>query len=70
MDFTDYFYLVWNDMPETIVTEEYYEKNQELFEAITFDFFQYHSDGGNFPPVLAKFAIERMVSNTLSWGIR
>jgi hypothetical protein len=70
MDYADYFHATWNEISESIVTEEYYDKNQELFEAVTFDFFQFHSDGGNFPPVLAKFAIERMISGMLCWGIR
>jgi hypothetical protein len=70
MIYEEYFHDVWNEMPESLITEEYYSKNEEMFQAVTYDFYNYYRNGGNLPPAVASFAIQQMVSGLLSWGIR
>lgn len=70
MIFEDYFYEVWNQMPDSVITEEYYNKNEELFEAITYDFFHYNERSGSLPPFVARFVIQQIVNNSLILGIR
>lgn len=71
MDEEQYFYYLWNEMPESIVTEEYFTKNQELFQEITNEFYLYNEkSGGALPPSLARFIIERVVENMIIFGIR
>lgn len=70
MEYTDYFFQVWNNLPEDIVSEEYYTKNEDLFGAITYDMFHYNENCGCLPPHLAKTAIEKIFGNILLNGIR
>ncbi len=70
MIFEDYFYEVWNEMPDSIITEEYYNKNEALFEAITYDFFYYNEQTNNLPSHVARFVIQQIVNNSLVLGIR
>lgn len=70
MIFEDYFYEVWNEMPDSIITEEYYNKNEALFEAITYDFFHYNEQTNGLPSYLARFVIQQIVNNSLILGIR
>lgn len=70
MEYTDYFYKVWNNLSENIVSEEYYTKNEDLFGAITFDMFQYNQDCDCLPPFLAKASLEKIFGNILVNGIR
>jgi hypothetical protein len=70
MEYTDYFYKVWNNLSENIVSEEYYTKNEDLFGAITFDMFQYNQDCNCLPPFLAKASLEKIFGNILVNGLR
>lgn len=70
MEYTDYFYQVWNNLSENIVSEEYYTKNEDLFGAITFDMFQYNQDCDCLPPFLAKASLEKIFGNILVNGLR
>jgi hypothetical protein len=69
-DYTNYFYQVWNNLPESIVSEEYYAKNEDLFGAITFDMYQYDQQCNCLPPFLAEAAIQRIFGNILVNGLR
>jgi len=71
MEEENYFYELWNNMPESVVTEEYYAKNQELFQEITSEFHLYNEkSGGSLPPDLARFILERVIENMIIFGIR
>jgi hypothetical protein len=70
MEYTDYFYQVWNNLSENIVSEEYYTKNEDLFGAITFDMFQYNQHCDCLPPFLAKVSLEKIFGNILVNGLR
>jgi len=70
MEYTDYFYQVWNNLSENIVSEEYYTKNEDLFGAITFDMFQYNQHCDCLPPFLAKMSLEKIFGNILVNGLR
>jgi hypothetical protein len=70
MEFEQYFYEVWNTFPQSIVSDEYYSKNQELLEAITFDMFQYNENTGTLGPRLASVCLQNIFSNILNFGMR
>lgn len=70
MDFEQYFFDVWNTFPQSIVSDEYYSKNQELFEAITYDMFKYNEMSGTLNPKLASITLQNMFSNILNFGLR
>lgn len=71
MEFEEYYYDIWNTMPESVVTDEYYDKNQELFEAITYEFYQFNEmSGGRLCPNLASTVIQKVFGSMLAYGIR
>lgn len=71
MEFEEYYYDIWNTMPESIVTDDYYNKNQELFEAITFEFYQYNEmSEGKLSPAIASTVIQKVFGSMLSHGLQ
>jgi|LakMenE18May11ns_1017448.scaffolds.fasta_scaffold7316236_1 hypothetical protein len=70
MEFEEYYLEVWNTMPESIVSDEYFRKNEELFDAITYEFYQYNEMSGSFKPYLASVAIQKVFGSMLAYGIR
>jgi hypothetical protein len=71
MNEEEYFYYLWNEMPDTVVTEEYFTKNQDLFQELTNEFYNYNERSeGSLPPHLARFVLEKVVENMLIFGIR
>lgn len=70
MEYEEYFYDCWNYMPESIITDEYYDKNKELFDAITYDFYKYNESSGAISPQMACTLLQRVFSNMLLYGIR
>jgi len=70
MEYNEYFYDCWNEMPSSIITDEYYDKNQELLDSITYDFYTYNEASGSIPPRMACTLLQRVFSNMLLYGIR
>lgn len=71
MEFEEYFFNVWNTFPDSVISDEYYAKNQELLEAITYEFFEYNENSrGGLCPELASSVLQKMFSNVLNFGIR
>lgn len=71
MEFEEYFYNVWNTFPVSVISDEYYTKNEELFEAVTFELFEYNQNsGGNMPSSLASVVLQKVFGNIQNFGLR
>jgi len=70
LEFAEYFKAVWDNIPEYIVSDELYDKNKDLIDSITFDFFRQY-ENNNFPtPSIAVGLIETFFANILKFGYR
>lgn len=70
MSSEEYFHTCWNWMPEEVVSDEYWEKNEELFTAITNDMYFLHKQSNNFPPEQARVVLQAIFTNFLKFGLR
>lgn len=70
MNYEEYYHECWSNVPASIVTDEYYEKNLSLLQAMTYDFYMYNDATGSLPPVMSSFLLQRVFSNMLSFGVR
>lgn len=65
-----YFIDIFDTISESVVTDEYYDKNQELFAVITDVLFDINERSGKIPPELARKVIEGVFSSIQKIGIR
>lgn len=65
-----YFLDIFNTISETVITDEYYDKNEELFGVITEMFFDINERTDNIPPAMARRILEGIFSNILKYGLR
>jgi hypothetical protein len=72
MNFEQYEMDVWNGLPTSVVSEEYYDKNSELFQSIIYEFYRLYDkyDGRKFTVNEAIKSIEVVFSNILNLGLR
>lgn len=72
MTFEQYQMDVWNGLPTSVVSDEYYDKNSELFENIIYEFFRLNEkyDGLKFTQNEAIKSIEVIFSGILKVGLR
>ena len=70
MSYEEYYYQVWNWMQESLISDEYYEKNKELFDAITYDLYQEYNISGAPNPYIGNLSIRIVFSNLQNIGIR
>lgn len=72
MTFEQYQMDVWNGLPTSVVSDEYYDKNSELFENIIYEFFRLNEkyDGKKFTQYEAIKSIEVIFSGILKVGLR
>ncbi len=72
MTFEQYQMDVWNGLPTSVVSDEYYDKNSELFENIIYEFFRLNEkyDGKKFTQNEAIKSIEVIFSGILKVGLR
>lgn len=70
MEYEDYFYECWNQIDETIVSDEYYDRNKELLDSITYDLFYIYSKSNAVPPVVARKVLASVCINLTNFGIR
>ena len=72
MTFEQYQMDVWNGLPTSVVSDEYYDKNSELFENIIYEFFRLNEkyDGRKFTQNEAIKSIEVIFSGILKVGLR
>jgi len=65
-----YFIDVFDTLSETVITDEYYDKNEELFVVISEMFFDINERTGKMPPEMARRVLEGIFSNILKYGLR
>lgn len=72
MTFEQYQMDVWNGLPTSVVSDEYYDKNSELFENIIYEFYRLNEkyDGRKFTQNEAIKSIEVIFSGILKVGLR
>lgn len=70
MNYEDYFVECWNSISDTVVSDEYYARNETLMNSITEDFYYIHDKSGRFPPEVAKSVIIAIFSNISNIGVR
>lgn len=70
MNYEEYYYEVWNWIQPSLISDEYFDKNRELFEAITYDLFQEYSQAGAPNPYIANLMIRITFANLQNIGIR
>ena len=66
IDFLD----IFDSVSESVITDEYYDKNEELFGVITEVLFDINERSGKIPPELARKVIEGIFSSIQKIGIR
>jgi hypothetical protein len=65
-----YFFEVFDRIPQSIISDEYYDKNSQLLVNISNSLFDINERTGNMPPELAVKVIEGVFSSILKTGIR
>lgn len=70
MEYEDYFFECWNHIDESIVSDEYYDRNQELLSAITYDLFYLYDKSNAIPPAVARQILKNFCTNLTKFGIR
>lgn len=66
----EYWVELFNEFPESIISDEQYERNKDLLEQISDDFSHMHNISGNFPAKKAKKILEIIFSNIQKFGYR
>lgn len=70
MEFELYNIEVWRDMPKDIVSDDYYRRNQDLLERITYDIYRLNENLGSVPPNVARVIIGATFGAIKDIGIR
>lgn len=72
MNFEQYEMDVWNGLPTSVVSDEYYDKNSELFQSIIYEFYRLYDkyDGRKYTVNEAIKSIEVVFSGILKFGLR
>jgi hypothetical protein len=70
LEFAEYFKKVWDVVPEAIVSDEHYDNNEELFQAITYDMYKSYDNTGWPEPQKASKLIQIVFLNILKIGYR
>lgn len=67
----EYFYKIFNTISESIITDEYFDKNALLLSSISSSLYDINSvTNGSLPPDLGRRIIEEVFSNIFRHGIR
>lgn len=67
----EYFYKIFNTISESIITDEYFDKNDRLLSSISSSLYDINIiTGGKMPPELGRRVIEEVFSNIFRHGIR
>lgn len=70
LEYEEYFYDVWNTMEESIVSDEYYSKNEDLFQSLTYDLYYQNTKSLDVPPSVARVIIRSFCENIATFGLR
>lgn len=70
MEYEDYRLDLWIDMPKDIISDEYYTRNRELMDRITYDMYRLHSNLGSFPPKIARAVMGSVFGSIKDIGLR
>jgi len=70
MDFEEYFYEVWSNVPTHTISNEYRNRNSELIESTTYDLFRLHDQDGRISTDLARVMIVNFFTSLLKIGVR
>jgi hypothetical protein len=72
MNFDQYQMDVWNGLPISVVSDEYYDKNSELFQSIIYEFYRLYDkyDGRKYTVSETIKSIEVVFSGILKFGLR
>lgn len=70
MDFEVYNIEVWRDMPRDIISDEYYDRNRELLDRVTYDVYRLDQRLGSLPPNIARVVIGSIFGAVKDIGIR
>jgi hypothetical protein len=65
-----YFIDIFNTLSEDVISDEYYDKNEELLGSTVDMLFDINERTGNIPPVTARRVLEGVFSNILKYGLR
>lgn len=66
----EYWAKIFNEFPESIVSNEFYDRNKDLLEQISDDFCDMDDRTEDFPPAKAKKVLEIVFSNIQKFGYR
>jgi hypothetical protein len=67
----EYFYKIFNTISESIITDEYFDKNDKLLSSISSSLYDINIiTEGKMPPELGRRVIEEVFSNVFKHGIR
>lgn len=67
----EYFYKIFNTISESVISDEYFDKNDRLLSSISSSLYDINQiTGGSIPPETGRRIIEEVFSNILKYGIR
>lgn len=67
----EYFYKIFNTISESVISDEYFDKNDRLLSSISSSLYDINQmTRGSIPPELGRRIIEEVFSNILKHGIR
>jgi hypothetical protein len=66
----DFFYKIFNWMPENVISDEYYEKNATLFQDISSAMYDYNQVSSKLSAESSRKAIEIVFRCILKHGLR
>jgi hypothetical protein len=67
----EYFYKIFNTISESIITDEYFDKNSLLLSSISSSFYDINSvTNGSLPPDLGRRVLEEVFANIFRHGVR
>jgi hypothetical protein len=70
MEFELYNIEVWRDMPKDIISDDYYIRNKDLMDRITYDIYRLNENLGSLPPRIAKVIIGSTFGAIKDIGVR
>lgn len=65
-----YWAKLFNEFPQSVISDEQYDRNKELLEQISDDFSDMNERDQNFPPTKARKVLEIVFSNIQKFGYR
>jgi hypothetical protein len=67
----EYFYKIFNTISESVISDEYFDKNDRLLSSISSSLYDINQmTGGTIPPEIGRRIIEEVFSNILKHGLR